>query len=166
MGALEQIGLVFSAAPNGGRMIEPGALLRGSPRELLLFSMYLYQSLPHYVPKTTLEFSGGLHTPLAKTLELSNPSKKPITYAVRLEGAPCFRLPPPRPRREERFRWAPFQGPARLRPARCPWLGAFRTRGRIRSLGLRSARPLSRTSRKRPSSSMRHASCFGACLSG
>ena len=93
MGALEQIGLVFSAAPNGGRMIEPGALLRGSPRELLLFSMYLYQSLPHYVPKTTLEFSGGLHTPLAKTLELSNPSKKPITYAVRLEGAPCFRLP-------------------------------------------------------------------------
>jgi len=38
------------------------------------------------VPKTTLEFSGGLHVPLAKTLELSNPSKKPITYAVRLEG--------------------------------------------------------------------------------
>ena len=45
------------------------------------------------MPKTTLEFSGGLHAPLAKTLELSNPSKKPITYAVRLEGAPCFRLP-------------------------------------------------------------------------
>ena len=146
MGALEQIGLLFSAAPNGGRMVEAAALLRGSPRELLLFSMFLYQSLPHYVPKTTLEFSGapqrhaapcnqrrqpcnlmqlepvasrrhpllhpgcsqpslyvprlrpllypgGLHAPLAKTLELSNPSKKPITYAVRLEGAPCFRLP-------------------------------------------------------------------------
>ena len=35
------------------------------------------------------------HLPRCRAVcfELSNPSKKPITYAVRLEGAPCFRLP-------------------------------------------------------------------------
>ena len=43
MGALEQIGLVFSAAPGGGRMIDARTLLAGSARELLLFSMFLYQ---------------------------------------------------------------------------------------------------------------------------
>ena len=73
-------------------MVSATALLKASPRELLLFSMWLYQSLPHYVPKTTLEFSGGLHAPLTKALELSNPSRKPIVYAVRLEGASCFRV--------------------------------------------------------------------------
>ena len=43
MGALEQIALVFSAAPSGGRMIDARTLLAGSARELLLFSMFLYQ---------------------------------------------------------------------------------------------------------------------------
>ena len=61
-------------------------------RELLLVSLFLYQHLPHYVSKATVSFAGGLHEPLARAIELSNPAKKPIVYEVRLEGAPCFRV--------------------------------------------------------------------------
>ena len=57
MGALEQIGLLFSAAPNGGRMVDAGALLRGSPRELLLFSMFLYQVTLTLTPSQTLSLT-------------------------------------------------------------------------------------------------------------
>ena len=63
-----------------------------SSREMLLFALFLYQQLPHYIPKATVSFTGGLHEPLARSIELSNPAKKQIIYDVRLEGAPCFKV--------------------------------------------------------------------------
>ena len=42
----------------------------------------LPQTLPHYVPKTTVSFSGGLHETVTKEIELSNPSRKPVRIAL------------------------------------------------------------------------------------
>jgi hypothetical protein len=65
----------------------------GSERDLVLVVLGLYQTLPHYVPKTTIEFSGALHEEVTKTIELTNPARKPIQYLVRVEGASVFELP-------------------------------------------------------------------------
>ena len=74
--------------------LEPAELYEASPREMLLFGLYLYQHLPHYVPKATLSFAGGLHEPLTREIELTNPAKKPLVYEVRLkkEHRLAFRL--------------------------------------------------------------------------
>ena len=89
IGALKTIGLRFTAA-NGMADLQPNELYEASSREMLLVALYLYQHLPHYVSKATVTFTGGLHEPLSRSIELSNPAKKPIVYEVRLEGAPCF----------------------------------------------------------------------------
>jgi len=39
-----------------------------------------------------VEFQGGLQSLLTKSVELANPSRKPIVYEARLEGAECFRI--------------------------------------------------------------------------
>ena len=43
---------------------------------MLLFVMFLFQNLPHYVPKTTIIFSTMLGVNMTKNIELTNPSKK------------------------------------------------------------------------------------------
>lgn len=63
-----------------------------SPREMVLFCMSLYQLLPHYIPKCTIEFSGSLGETVTKSLELSNPSSKQVTYWVKLDGSTDFVL--------------------------------------------------------------------------
>ncbi|KAJ1624871.1 hypothetical protein T492DRAFT_881157, partial [Pavlovales sp. CCMP2436] len=65
----------------------------GSERSVLLALVGLYQTLPHYVPKTTIQFSGALHEAITKSIELTNPAKRPIHYSVRLEGSDAFELP-------------------------------------------------------------------------
>lgn len=65
----------------------------GSERSILLALLGLYQTLPHYVPKTTIEFAGALHEEITKSIELTNPAKRPIQYVVRLEGSSAFELP-------------------------------------------------------------------------
>lgn len=67
-------------------------LVRGTARDLILFVMYLFQTLPLYVPKTTLEFRGSLHERIVKCIELSNPAASPIEYAVRLDAGPEFSI--------------------------------------------------------------------------
>jgi hypothetical protein len=58
-----------------------------SGRNILLMILYLYLNLPHLVPKTKIEFSGTLGTPISKKIELKNPSKKPLMYEVSLKGS-------------------------------------------------------------------------------
>jgi hypothetical protein len=54
-------------------------------RDLLLLCMLLYQKLPGYLPKTTIEFKGSLDEEVVKHVELSNPSSQVIVYTpVRL----------------------------------------------------------------------------------
>jgi len=52
----------------------------------------LFQSLPQYMAQTTITFSTRLGETATKTIELTNPSKKTLTYTVRLEGSPEFKI--------------------------------------------------------------------------
>eukprot|EP00698_Gefionella_okellyi_P007756 TRINITY_DN1898_c0_g1_i1.p1 TRINITY_DN1898_c0_g1~~TRINITY_DN1898_c0_g1_i1.p1 ORF type:complete len:2231 (+),score=540.36 TRINITY_DN1898_c0_g1_i1:707-6694(+) len=59
-------------------------------RDMVLLCLSLYQTLPMYIPKATIEFSGRLGDKVTKSIELSNPSKRDITYKVTLEGSTEF----------------------------------------------------------------------------
>jgi hypothetical protein len=63
-----------------------------SARELLLFTVQLYQALPHYIPKATIEFPAVLGDLVTKNIELTNPSKNPISYWVKLDGSKDFSI--------------------------------------------------------------------------
>jgi hypothetical protein len=63
-----------------------------SAREVLLFCVQLYQALPHYIPKATIEFPAVLGDEVKKNIELSNPSKQPISYWVRLVGSDDYSI--------------------------------------------------------------------------
>lgn len=82
--AVEEIGIQTHINPND--IAEPSA------RELMLFCIQLYQSLPHYVPKASIEFPAVLGDLVTKNIELSNPSKNPISYWVKLIGSSDFSI--------------------------------------------------------------------------
>eukprot|EP00002_Diphylleia_rotans_P030530 TRINITY_DN6284_c0_g1_i1.p1 TRINITY_DN6284_c0_g1~~TRINITY_DN6284_c0_g1_i1.p1 ORF type:complete len:2909 (+),score=517.05 TRINITY_DN6284_c0_g1_i1:178-8904(+) len=82
-------------------MVEVGLEYIPSPSEIsdepsrigmVLLLSSLYHSLPQYVPKTTIEFSGKLHEKICKHLELTNPSGKMIIYQIRLDGSTDFSI--------------------------------------------------------------------------
>ncbi|RHZ21992.1 hypothetical protein DYB26_003352 [Aphanomyces astaci] len=52
----------------------------------VLLLLHLYQNVPQFIPKTTIEFKGVLGQTVQKSIELKNPSKKTIVYDVFLEG--------------------------------------------------------------------------------
>ena len=61
-------------------------IAKPTAREMVLFCMQLFQTLPHYVPKAIIEFPCILGEAVKKTIELTNPYKSPISYWVALEG--------------------------------------------------------------------------------
>ena len=67
-------------------------LLYPSAREILLFSVHLYQTLPHYIPKTVVEFTCLLDEKVTKHIVLTNPSPKVIYYWVRLQAHKDFSI--------------------------------------------------------------------------
>jgi len=82
--ALKDIGLSFP--------IQASDINAPQPKDMLLFVMFLFQNLPHYVPKTVITFSTMLGVSMIKNIELTNPSKKPITYYVSLQGSNDFTI--------------------------------------------------------------------------
>ena len=72
--------------------VQPSDLVNPSARELLLFCVQLYQSLPHYIPKAQIEFPATLGDLVTKNIELSNPSKNPISYWVQCDGSKDFSI--------------------------------------------------------------------------
>ena len=58
-------------------------LLAPSQREMILFCLYLYNNLPHYIPKATIEFPCVLGETVTKFVELSNPTNRTISYRVK-----------------------------------------------------------------------------------
>lgn len=72
--------------------LSPIDIANPSARELLLFCVQLYQGLPHYIPKATIEFPAVLGDLVTKNIELSNPSKNPISYWVKLDGSPDYAI--------------------------------------------------------------------------
>ena len=59
---------------------------------MLLFCVQLYQGLPHYIAKAQIEFPAVLGDQVTKNIELSNPSKNPICYWVKLDGCQDFSI--------------------------------------------------------------------------
>ncbi|GAB0178375.1 cilia- and flagella-associated protein 47 [Grus japonensis] len=66
-----------------------------NPVMMLILCVYLYESLPHYLPKKTVEFTGALHATVVKQVRLKNPSVKTLVYNATLVGrdADDFSLP-------------------------------------------------------------------------
>ena len=48
--------------------------------------------MPHYIPKATIEFPAVLGDLVTKNIELSNPSKNPISYWVKMDGSSDFMI--------------------------------------------------------------------------
>lgn len=63
-----------------------------SAREFLLYSVHLYQILPFFLPKGTLDFPVMLKGTCVRNVILSNPSSKPIQYWVKLEAPGDFSI--------------------------------------------------------------------------
>ncbi|CAE8643317.1 unnamed protein product, partial [Polarella glacialis] len=82
--ALQEIGLAFP--------IQAGDIASPQAKDMLLFVMFLFQNLPHYVPKTVIVFSTMLGVNMTKNIELTNPSKKAITYFIQLVGSSDFTI--------------------------------------------------------------------------
>eukprot|EP00466_Bigelowiella_natans_P008048 jgi/Bigna1/73806/fgenesh1_pg.26_\ len=61
-------------------------------RDLMLFTLYLFRNLHSFTPKSTITFETVLGGSVTKSIELSNPSKKPLTYYAQYEGSPDFSL--------------------------------------------------------------------------
>jgi hypothetical protein len=80
--ALQEIGLQFP--------IQPGDIASPNPKDMLLFVMFLFQNLPHYVPKTVIVFATMLGVSKTQNIELTNPSRRAITYYVTMEGSSDF----------------------------------------------------------------------------
>ncbi|XP_078698604.1 cilia- and flagella-associated protein 47-like isoform X8 [Branchiostoma floridae x Branchiostoma belcheri] len=57
-----------------------------NPVAMLLLCVHLYQRLPHYLPKATVEFVGSLHATVQKEVRLTNPSSKPLIYHPMIAG--------------------------------------------------------------------------------
>ncbi|XP_076467202.1 cilia and flagella-associated protein 47-like [Babylonia areolata] len=57
-----------------------------NPIMMLLLVVQLFQTLPCYLPKATMEFTGSLHSTVTRQVKVSNPSNKPLTYHVLLAG--------------------------------------------------------------------------------
>ncbi|XP_059154686.1 cilia- and flagella-associated protein 47-like isoform X2 [Physella acuta] len=57
-----------------------------NPIALLLLVVSLYQRLPQYSPKTTIEFVGGLHSVVTRQVKVTNTSVKSLIYNVIIVG--------------------------------------------------------------------------------
>ncbi|XP_065057284.1 cilia and flagella-associated protein 47-like isoform X2 [Rhopilema esculentum] len=66
-----------------------------NPISMLMLCIYLYHRLPHYIPRSKVEFTGPLHSDVTKQVKLQNPSTKPIVYQVIIAGdhAADFNVP-------------------------------------------------------------------------
>ena len=59
-------------------------ILVPSQREMMLFCLYLFNNLPHYIPKQTVEFPCILGETITKYIELHNPTNRTISYRVKI----------------------------------------------------------------------------------
>ncbi|KAJ3219077.1 Cilia- and flagella-associated protein 47 [Dinochytrium kinnereticum] len=69
------------------------AVIRGEAAlDIQMLLLFLYQTLPHFLPKALVEFHGGLHDKVIRSIEISNPSSRSLTYTAHLGGSPDFSL--------------------------------------------------------------------------
>lgn len=70
--------------------LQVGDIVQPNPCDLLSVCLQLFDCLPAYLAKTSIAFSCSLHESVTKTVEISNPSQKPITYNVRVDNDKDF----------------------------------------------------------------------------
>ncbi|PNW70067.1 hypothetical protein CHLRE_17g704300v5 [Chlamydomonas reinhardtii] len=63
-----------------------------NPQDMMVFVLYLHHTLPQFVPRAAVDFACKLGETQCKELELTNPSKKAISYSARLEGHRDFSI--------------------------------------------------------------------------
>ncbi len=62
------------------------------PLDMLLLTLYFYNTLPMFIPQADLLFSAKIHQKIIQTISLTNPTSKPITYSIRLDGSTNFKV--------------------------------------------------------------------------
>jgi len=67
-------------------------ILNPDPKEMLIYMVYLFQTLPQLIPKSAVKFQATLGNDVLKHIELTNPTNKPIVYSARLEGHRDFTI--------------------------------------------------------------------------
>ncbi|KAI9009865.1 hypothetical protein BC832DRAFT_591190 [Gaertneriomyces semiglobifer] len=60
--------------------------------ETFLLVLFLYQTLPSFVPKALIEFKGALHARIIQEIEIFNPTTRSVTYVPELQGPSEFKL--------------------------------------------------------------------------
>jgi hypothetical protein len=80
--ACRQIGLEY--CPSATQIAQAPA------RDMMLFAISLFNTLPALIPRATIEFDGRLSDTVVRFIEISNPSGKPLVYSVRIEGDKAF----------------------------------------------------------------------------
>ncbi|XP_029603297.1 cilia- and flagella-associated protein 47 [Salmo trutta] len=75
--------------------IQPTELSDSNPVLMLMLCVYLYETLPQYLPKRTITLSGSLHHTFTKQVRLKSPSSRPMFYHASIVGneAHHFSLP-------------------------------------------------------------------------
>jgi hypothetical protein len=68
-------------------MPEVKDLLAPQRVQMLLLCVYLYNILPNFIPKASVNFTAKLSEPCSRSVELSNPSSRPIVYKLLLQGS-------------------------------------------------------------------------------
>ncbi|XP_023779114.1 cilia- and flagella-associated protein 47 [Cyanistes caeruleus] len=66
-----------------------------NPVMMLILCVHLYDTLPQYLPKSSIEFTGPLHATIVKQVRLKNPSNNTLAYSAIVVGrdAGDFSLP-------------------------------------------------------------------------
>ena len=59
---------------------------KSSARDMLVYLVHLFQLLPNFLPKPTLDFQVMLRGTCVRTVQLTNPSNKMIVYGVKLDS--------------------------------------------------------------------------------
>jgi len=78
LGALKEIGLEFIRRDFR------------NPRDNLIFILFLFQTLPQYIPKADIEFQCSLGSRVTKSIELNNPTNQMVRYRITLDGSDDF----------------------------------------------------------------------------
>ncbi|KAJ3084382.1 Cilia- and flagella-associated protein 47, partial [Quaeritorhiza haematococci] len=79
--------------------------------EMYLLLLFLYQTLPSFVPRETIEFHGHLNETIVREVELCNSGSKMLTYLAELEGSKDFALGIPSSVDEDGLRFSQSTAP-------------------------------------------------------
>lgn len=67
-------------------------IVYGSALDHRLLVLFLFQTLPFFIPKSEIEFIGQLHEHQTRFIEISNASLKSVVYTATLVGAKEFQI--------------------------------------------------------------------------